>query len=290
MKDLSRFSLEEKAGQLFFLGFRGFEPDAEARAVLESVRPGGIVVSQRNIASFDQINKLTSSFVEARDVPPLIATHQEGGAADRLKQLFSPMPSLADIADTGLTSTRIAARVIASELESIGVSVNFAPCLDLRTGPVLRERTFAATPGTVMRFASAFLEEFDGRSVFLCPGHFPGLGSADRDAHFVLPRIDKPKKLLLMEDVVPFANLAPKLRMMMVGHGHYPALSGDRPLPASLSPKIVDGLLRRKLGFNGVIVTDDLTMGAVTSMGLTPELFLKAFEAGNDMLLFSEAT
>jgi beta-N-acetylhexosaminidase len=290
MKDLSRFSLEEKAGQLFILGFRGFEPDSETRAVLEAVRPGGIVLSQRNIAGFDQINRLTASFLDARDVSPLVAIHQEGGPADRLKQLFSPLPSLGDIADAGLTATRLAARIIASELESIGVTVNFAPCLDLRTGPVLRQRTFASSPGAVTRFAAAFLEEFETRSVVLCPKHFPGLGAADRDAHFVLPRIDKPKRILLLEDIAPFANVARQARMMMVGHGYYPALSGDRPTPASLSAKAIEGLLRRRLGFKGVIVTDDLTMGAVSSLGLTPELFLKAVEAGNDMLLFSEAT
>jgi beta-N-acetylhexosaminidase len=289
MKDLSRFSLEEKAGQLFFLGFRGFEPDADARGVLDAVRPGGILITQRNIASFDQINGLTASFAE-QEVPSLVGMHQEGGPGDRLKQLFAPLPQFAEIANSGLTSTRIAARIIASQLESIGVNVEFAPCLDLGTGPVLRHRTFAATPGTVTRFAIAFIEEFEGRSVFLCPKHFPGLGAAERDAHFALPVIVKPKKSLMLEEVAPFANVSSTVRMMMVGHGFYPAFSGERPIPASLSSRIVGGLLRRKLGFKGVIITDDLTMGAVSGLGLTADTLVKAVEAGNDMLLFSQAT
>lgn len=111
-----------------------------------------------------------------------------------------------------------------------------------------------------------------------------------RDPHFTLPQIDKPKKLLLVEDVPPFANLFDVLPMIMVGHAYYPSLSDSRPLPASLSPQIVQKLLRQKLRYPGVIITDDMTQGAVTSLGLTPDRFMEALEAGNDMILFSQTT
>jgi beta-N-acetylhexosaminidase len=291
MKDLSRFTLDEKVGQLFFLGFRGYEPDPDTRTLFTAIRPGGIVLSQRNISTFDQINFLTSSFVEDVDVPAFVAISQEGGAVDRLKQLFEPLPSMQDVASNGMTQVRFMARVIASQLESLGMNTSFGPVLDLaHPGSILRDRAIASSPGEVSRLAGAFIEGVSSRGIAVCPKHFPGLGGALRDPHFVLPRIDKPRKLLLQEDVQPFQFLVKKVPIIMVGHGFYPALMDERPSPACLSPRIVDGLLRRKLGFEGLIVTDDLTMGAVTSLGLTPDLFLEAFEAGNDMLLFSEAT
>src|SRR6185503_15376081 len=126
----------------------------------------------------------------------------------------------------------------------------------------------------------AFVEEVSGHGILACGKHFPGMGAAQRDPHFSLPVIDKPKKILMMEDVPPFANLFDMLPMILVGHAHYPTLGELKPKPASLSPRIVDALLRRKLGYTGVILTDDMTMGAITSMGLTADRFLEAFEAG----------
>ena len=104
MKDLSRLALEEKVGQLFFLGFHGSEPDREAQELLDVIKPGGIVLSRRNIETFDQITRLTSRFAESRDIPAFVAINQEGGAADRLRQLFAPIPSMSDAANGGQVS------------------------------------------------------------------------------------------------------------------------------------------------------------------------------------------
>ena len=297
MKDLSRFTLEEKVGQLFFLGFRGHRPDQETQTLLDILRPGGILLSQRNIDTFDQTNDLTARFVSGRDgreVPALVAISQEGGPVDRLRQLFGPLPSIQAVASAGgVTQTRVFARLIAAELESLGVNTLLGPVLDLTVpGSVLRERTLSSLPREVSRIAGAFIEEISDRGIQVCPRHFPGLGAASRDPHFALPSVDRPKKQLLRDDVQPFLDLL-RVPMMMVGHGYYPALMDGMdgtPYPASLSPRVVDGLLRRKLGFSGVIITDDMTMGAISSFGLTPERFLEALGAGNDMLLFSETT
>ena len=105
-------------------------------------------------------------------------------------------------------------------------------------------------------------------------------GGARLDPHFVLPKVDRPKRQLLQEDILPFLSLIDSVAMMMVSHAHYPAFGDDRPLPASLSSRVVEGMLRKKLGFEGIVITDDLTMGAITGMGLTPDVFLAAFEAG----------
>jgi len=291
MKDSGRLTLEEKVGQLFFLGFLGYDPDANTRALLDLIQPGGIVLSQRNIESFDQIYRLTSGFVEGWAIPALVGIAQEGGPVDRLKQLFEPIPSIREAADGGILQVRLFARIIASELEATGFNTAFTPVLDLDApNSVMRDRTLSAEPLEVSRLAAAFCEELSQRGLLVCPKHFPGLGAARMDPHFGLPKIDKPKREILQEDVLPFLDLIDVAPMMMIGHAHYPALMEERPAPASLSSRVVDGLLRRKLGFQGVIVTDDLTMGAVNSMGLTPELFLHAFEAGNDMLMFSQST
>ena len=290
MKDVSRLPLEEKIGQLFFLGFHGHEPDRETRELLEIIRPGGVVLSRRNIETFDQTTHLTATFVEGRDIPALVGISHEGGAADRLRHLFGPLPSMSAASQAGMPELRSLGRVIGAELQACGFNTLFGPVLDLATPEsILKGRTLAATPSAVSRIGGAFIEEVSKSSILTCGKHFPGLGAVRRDPHFTLPRIDKPKKLLLMEDIPPFANNFATLPMIMVGHACYSAL-GEAAIPACLSSRIVDRLLRRKLGYPGVIVTDDMTLGAVTSLGLTPERFLEALEAGNDMLHFSQTT
>jgi beta-N-acetylhexosaminidase len=295
MKDIDRLTLEEKIGQLFWLGFQGPTPDAVSRAFLETIRPGGFVLSQRNIESFDQLCGLTRSLKEGMGLPALVGIHQEGGAADRLKQIFAPLPAVRDAAAEGVTSLRSLARLMAMELEVCGFNTGFSPVLDLHIpGSVMRDRALSSNPGEVTNLGRVFVEELRECGILPCAKHFPGMGGALMDPHFVLPRIDKPKKSILLDDALPFLNLIDDVPMMMVGHAYYPGLgsglSDEKPAPASLSSRIVSGLLRRKFGFEGVIVTDDLTQGAVHAIGLTSDIFLQAFLAGNDMMLFSQTT
>jgi len=284
-------TLEEKVGQLFILGFQGYEPDEETRALLDVVRPGGFLLFQRNVENFDQIYRLTSSLRDRPPIPPFIAIDHEGGAVDRLKQVFAPMPSMPELAAGGTAQLRLGARIIAAELEATGFDIDFAPVVDLRLpGSVVEERSLSPHPGEVARLAGAFVEELTKRNIIACTKHFPGLGGAQVDPHFVLPRIGRNKRQLQNEDAMPFVALFGSAGMIMVSHAHYPALGDEKATPASLSSRVIDGFLRKKLGYDGLIVTDDLVMGAVTSVGLTPDLFLRAFEAGNDLLLFSQTT
>ena len=291
MKDLRRLTLEERVGQLFMVGFQGPALDAGTERVLDKIRPGGFICSQRNIESLDQIYELNLGFGSGANLPPLLAIDQEGGALDRLKHVVAPIPSVADLADLGTPAVRAGARLLASELEAAGFNTNLAPVLDLGLpGCVVRERTLGASPAEVGRLAKVVIDEFEKKRILTCGRHFPGLGGASRDPHFGLPRIERSRRELLAEDVVPFSDLSDRLDLIMVSHGHYPALGDIRPVPASLSHRIVGGLLRETMEFEGVVMTDDLTMGAVTSVGLTPKTFLKAIEAGNDMVLFSQTT
>src|SRR4026208_693108 len=118
MKDLSRLGLEERVGQLFFLGFHDHEPDRETRELLDAIRPGGIVLSRRNLETFEQTSRLTARFVEGRDIPALVAIHQEGGGKDLLRQLYGPIPSMSDAANGGITRLRMLARIIGTELQA----------------------------------------------------------------------------------------------------------------------------------------------------------------------------
>jgi len=295
MKEIHRLTLEEKVGQLFWLGFQGPAPDSNTRSALDIIHPGGFILSQRNIESFDQLCGLTSSLRQGNGVPALVGIGQEGGAADRLKQLFAPLPAVHEMASEGTTSLRMLARIIALELEASGFNTGLSPVLDLHSADsVMRERSLSSNPGEVTNLGRAFVFELAERGILACARHFPGMGAALMDPHFVLPRIDKSRKSILLNDALPFLNLIDDVPMMMVGHAYYrglgSGLSDERPMPASLSPKIVGGLLRRKFGFEGVIVTDDLTLGAVHTVGLSSDIFLQAFDAGNDMMMFSQVT
>ena len=291
MKDAHRLTLEEKVGQLFLLGFQGYEPDYETQVLLDVVRPSGFLFFHRNIESFDQIYELTTRLREMSSIPPLLAIDHEGGRVDRLKQIFAPIPSMPELAAAGTAQLRFGARIIAAELEATGFNVDFAPVLDLRLpGSIVAERCLSAEPVEVARLAAAFAEELSKKNIVACTKHFPGLGGAVIDPHFALPKINRNRRLLQQEDAQPFVSLFGEAGMVMMSHGHYPALGDEKCVPASLSPRVITGFLRKKLGYKGLVITDDLTMGAVTSIGLTPDLFVRAFEAGNDLLLFSQTT
>jgi beta-N-acetylhexosaminidase len=166
-----------------------------------------------------------------------------------------------------------------------------APVVDLRLpGSIVGERCLAETAEQVSRLGAAFIEEVAKKHILTCAKHFPGLGAAKVDPHFGLPRVDRTKRQLQEEDAAAFVKLFNRADLVMISHAHYPGLGDEKPLPASISSRVVSGFLRKKLGYQGLTITDDLTMGAITTVGLTPELFLKAFEAGNDLLLFSQTT
>lgn len=291
MRDIRHMTLEERVGQLFLIGIQGTALRPDLIELVSRFQPSGLITSQRNFESLDQIYELNASFAALSAVPPFLAIEQEGGAVDRLKQIIAPVPSLGELADVGTSFVRTGARILAGELRAASFNTILSPVLDLGLhGSIMRERALASGAREVTRLGRIALEEFRRRKLVSAVGHFPGLGGADADPHFVLPRITRPRRALLTEDLVPFNELVHDLDIVRVANAHYPALGDLRPVPAVLSRRIVTGLLRNVIGFEGVVMTDDLTMGAVTSGGLTPRTFLDALNAGNDLLLFSQAT
>jgi beta-N-acetylhexosaminidase len=284
-------SLEDRIGQLFWIGFAGTALGPALRRVLDRVRPGGLVLFSRNIERASQVRALTDALYRSLRVPPFIALDQEGGRVNRLRPILGPTPECQALAirpDAMAAVSRHAAATAAT-LKALGFNVNFAPVLDL-SGPDpangIGDRAFGPDPLRVASLARAYLETLLGAGVIPVGKHFPGLGSARADTHQVLPVINRPRSTLWKRDLLPYRRLKRLLPMVMVGHACYPALQGKRREPATLSRAVVEETLRRRLGYRGLVLTDDLEMGAV-DQGLNGEtVALAALAAGSDGLMF----
>jgi len=283
-------SPEERVGQLFWIGFQGTMRDVGLRSLLERVRPGAVILFARNIESALQVRRLNDAITRTLRIPPFIALDQEGGRVNRLKAILGPIApnlALAGRADAAEAVARQAG-AMARALRGLGFSVNLAPVLDL-SGPDpsngIGDRAFGEDPNTVCRLARVFVQAHLRSGIIPVGKHFPGLGSARADTHLTLPIISKSRHRLNREDLVPYRRLGRSLPMIMAGHASYPVLQ-EGPGPATLSRPVIEGLLRRDLGYRGLIITDDLEMGAVEQEQGPTSQALAALAAGNDGLMF----
>jgi beta-N-acetylhexosaminidase len=278
-------------GQFLCVGFPGQRLTTETRRFLRELAPGGVVLFARNIDNDRQLRALTAELKAELPGPPLIAIDQEHGRVNRLRSIVGELPRIADLKRDGdAAAAERFGRQTGEWLRDYAIDLDFAPVLDLELfGPgvenALRERCWGATAEEVIRWAGAFLRGLSAVGGRGCAKHFPGLGGSERDSHDALPTVRRDRETLLATDVRAFAGLLPALSAVMVGHGHYPAFDGETPVPATLSPAIVGGLLRQQLGFAGVVVTDDLEMGAVGAVGGFESAVVRAFNAGADLLL-----
>ena len=284
-------TLEDKVGQLFWIGFHGTSLASSLRSLPERVRPGGLILFSRNIESASQVRALNDGLYGSLRLPPFIALDQEGGRVNRLKPILGPVPpglTLAGRKDAA-KAVRRQAGAMAGALRSLGFNVNLAPVLDLSgadTDNGIGDRAYGEDPVTVCRLARVFLETHLKTGIVPVGKHFPGLGSARADTHLTLPVISKSRARLLREDLLPYRRLRSILPIVMAGHASYPALQGGPSGPATLSRPIVEGLLRRRMGYRGLILTDDLEMGAVEQQKGAAAQALAALAAGNDGLMF----
>lgn len=270
------FTAGQDSGPLFFIGIQGTALDAEERDFLADVRPGGVILFRRNIESAAQVRALND---ELRSQPcgpgrpggPLLGVDQEWGSVNRLAGLFPALPPAAELGRDGDgRSVAEAATLTGRLLRRLGFHIDFAPVLDLCEPDApngIGERAYGTDPETVAGLALAFLDGLTSAGVSGTIKHFPGLGRTVVDSHKRMPEIHAGLASLRSHDLAPFRRLVaerPEVPVM-VGHGWYPALEpGAEPVPASLSPAVVNGLLRGELGHRGVVITDDLEMGAVT--------------------------
>ncbi|MBL8148400.1 MAG: beta-N-acetylhexosaminidase [Blastocatellia bacterium] len=294
-------SLEHRLGQFLFIGIPGPTLDEETRKLLQTVQPGGVILFARNIEQPEQVAELNAEIRRLLKVPPLISVDQEGGRVDRLKKICPPMasPHLIRASD----DARLAhdhGSITAELLRLLGFNMNFAPVLDIavheEADNALQERFFGSRLSKIIRLASAYLEGLQNNNVLGCGKHFPGLGDSVVDSHKELPIVERNEQKLMSEDIQIYTDLSAKLnsqlQAIMVAHAFYPAFEGGSVktrVPASLSPRIVTDLLRTKLEFQGMAISDDLEMGAITeSMGFS-EAVVSAIAAGEDMLLICQS-
>ncbi|HSA91911.1 MAG TPA: beta-N-acetylhexosaminidase [Terriglobales bacterium] len=288
MPTKSANDLRKQVGQLLILGFERTECDARLSRLLRDLRPGGVILFARNIADARQTHRLLKDCEATVGGPLFRCVDLEGGTVDRLREAIAPTPSAAEAAATGNRRLfRRHGRLLGEEARALGFNVDFAPVLDLRlpaSQKVLGTRTASTEPARVVTYAREFLRGLNAAKVLGCGKHFPGLGAASLDSHFELPIIKKPWRRLWAEDLVPYRQLKNVPSFVMVAHAAFPAVTGNRT-PASMSRKWIEDVLRKRIGYRGLIVSDDLEMGAAQAAGSIEDVAVAAVRAGADMFL-----
>ena len=290
-------NLREKLGQLVMFGFPGTEPGPEALRLIEEYKAGNVTLFAHNLESAPQTRRLCEQLrrriQEATGLPPIISIDQEGGVVARLTPDAVSFPSAMAVAATGdVQNAYIAAVDTGRELAAMGVNCNLAPVMDVNTNaqnPVIGVRAYGCVPSEAAPFALETIRGHLDAGVMPVAKHFPGHGDTNVDSHLGLPRVEKTLDELMECELVPYVQAIQQgVPAIMAAHILFPALEKN-DLPASMSPAILQGLLREKLGFDGLIVSDCLEMGAIQDHYGTPEGFVAALKAGLDLACISHS-
>jgi beta-N-acetylhexosaminidase len=275
-------------GQLLIVGFDGTEMKPRLSSLLTRLQPAGVILFVRNIESPEQTWQLLRDCQQYVSTPLFTCVDLEGGPVDRFRDALGPAPSAAEVFATGDRKLfRKHGQVIGENCRALGFNVDFAPVLDLAFEPsrsVMSSRTVSANPRETVAYAREFLAGLRAASVLGCGKHFPGLGEGTLDSHHELPVIDKPLKKLLAEDLLPYRLLRASLKLVMISHAAYPQVTHDRT-PASLSRIWITDILRKRLGYRNLVVSDDLEMGGVLSAAPVSEAAVEHIRAGGDLCL-----
>src|SRR5215471_9577957 len=286
---MSPSALRRQIGQLLIAGFRGEQIPVEIRSLAREFSLGGVILFGRNIVEPRQVAEL--AFESARLVPELplwVSVDQEGGRVARLKAPFTEWPPMATLGRSG--DVKLAerfARALAAELKAAGITLDYAPVLDVLTNPknpVIGDRALADKAEDVGRLGAAIIRTLQAEGVAACGKHFPGHGDTSVDSHLELPLVEHPPDRLRAVEFVPFrAAIQADVATIMTAHVFTPALDEQRP--ATLSRHVVTDLLRKELGYGGVILSDDLEMKAIANTYAIPEAAVMATDAGCDGVL-----
>jgi beta-N-acetylhexosaminidase len=280
-------SLHRQIGQLALVGFDGFTIPPDVRSLAREFDLGGILLFRRNVESPDQVAGVAWEAAQLRrELPLWVAVDQEGGRVARIRKPFTEWPPAITLgrADDEKLAERFAA-ALSLELAAVGISLDFAPVLDILTNPanpVIGDRALGERAEVVARLGTAIIRTMQAHGVAACGKHFPGHGESSVDSHLELPVLDLPPDRLQAVELVPFrAAIAAGVTGIMPGHLLVPSL--DERRPATISPAIVEGLLRTDLGFDGVVFTDDMNMKGITSQMPLDRAFVAAIAAGCDV-------
>ena len=275
-------------GELLIIGFDGVEASAALRSLLARTRPAGVILFARNIVNAQQTHQLLKDLQGEARARLFTCVDLEGGRVDRFRSVTGPAPAAAEVFSTADPHLfRKHGELIGRICAALGFNVDFAPVLDLAfaaSRKVMSSRSFSTDPREVVAYARAFLAGLKSAKVIGAGKHFPGLGEANLDSHHDLPVIEKSFRDLWRADLLPYCEMKNELRMVLVNHASYPALTRDS-LPASLSKKWISGVLRRRIGYRGLIVSDDLEMGGVLKSRSIGEAAVEFVRAGGDLCL-----
>jgi beta-N-acetylhexosaminidase len=287
---VERMSLRELVGQMFIVAMGGTEPDYYIEKMISERNIGGVILFGHNMEGEAQTRELTGSLQELSmrtqpSIPLFVAVDQEGGEISKAPWV-APQPAAAQIGARGdPREAREVAEQMGEELLRVGVNTDFAPVVDTGYGAAIGARSFGEDPRLVAEMGAAAVEGFKAAGVVCAAKHFPNHGPATADSHEGLPVVDHDLRTLRSYDLPPFeAAVAAGVPMVMVGHLLYPAIDPDRP--ASLSPEAI-AMLREELGFEGIVVTDDLAMAGASRGGPPALAAVEAVKAGADLLLIS---
>lgn len=280
---------ERMAGGVLVCGFAGLELPNTLQYWLADRSLGGLILFKRNIVSIEQTRELIESCTAGDDpqLPTLICIDQEGGRVSRLPEPVLKLPAMRVLgAHAEPELTRQAATALGRQLRAIGINLDFAPVLDVDTNPdnpVIGDRAFGNEPERVIEHALAFAEGLMEAGVLACGKHFPGHGDTDTDSHLALPRLVHDLERLNAVELPPFAAAVGRIPSLMTAHVVFEAIDPDAP--ATMSDKVISGLLRENIGFRGAVFSDDLEMQAITAHGSVEEAAVRAIAAGCDLLL-----
>ena len=281
-------TLRQQVGQLLILGYDGLAIDAKLRTALTTLQPGGVILFARNIEEPRQTWQLLRDSQATTSVPMFLCVDLEGGTVDRLKNVIAPAPSVKDVFATRSRKVfRMHGNILGLEARALGFNTDFAPVFDLgfeASRSVLTSRTASVDPGETIEYAREFLRGLKSAKVLGCGKHFPGLGEANLDSHHDMPVVQKSWKKMWEEDLAPYRELRHQIPFVMVAHASYPEVTNNK-LPASLSRKWMQDVLRKKIGYQGLIISDDLEMGGVLSTGEIEDVAVETLRAGADMFL-----
>ena len=304
--------IKDRVGQMFMIGFDGCKVSKELMDIVQHYNIGGVILFSRNINDPIQLANLCNDLQNlSPDTPLFLSVDQEGGRVSRLKEPFTQFPpagilgeifekELGEIKKEGKDSTEFSYEkyktvelvhdlggILARELRSVGINMDLAPVLDVNTNPdnpVIGDRSFGADPYVVSTLGNAFIKGLQENGVIPTGKHFPGHGDTELDSHKQLPVVKHNIKRLKGIELKPFMEAIGKgLEAIMTAHVLYPAW--DISMPATLSKRILKGLLRKKLGFKGLIISDDMEMGAIAQNYPIGEATVNAIKAGIDIIL-----
>lgn len=281
-------NLEEKIGQLLVFGFDGYEPSTEIEDIIGNYYIGGVILFGRNIKNPIQTATLCNSLQKMSKTPLFISIDQEGGRVSRLPMPFTQFPGNAAIGKSD--SVKLAysfGEITAKELNAVGINMDFAPVLDVNTNPnnpVINDRAFSDNPLTVSKLGLAVIAGLQDNGIIACCKHFPGHGDTSLDSHYQLPVVAHDLERLREIELLPFNQAVQNdVAAVMTAHVIYRGI--DEKYPATISEKIIHNLLRKEMGFKGLVITDDLEMKAIADNYNIEDAAILAVSAGSDILL-----